>query len=52
MPVKYVLTPSIPRAALASKDEVRRKYSKMPFFRRQNGGIEFTSMDDMMPSVA
>jgi hypothetical protein len=46
------LTPSMPSAALASSDEVNRKYSKIPFFRRQNGGMEFTSMDDIMPSAA
>jgi hypothetical protein len=42
----------MPSAALASREDVRRKYSRMPFFRRQNGGIEFTSMGDMMPSAA
>ena len=46
------LTPSIPRAALASRDEVSRKYNRMPFFRRQKGGIESTSMDETMPSAA
>jgi hypothetical protein len=47
-----VLTPSIPRAALASSDEVRRKYSRIPFLRLQKGGIESTSMEDTMPSAA
>jgi hypothetical protein len=46
------LTPSIPRAALANSDEVNRKYNRIPFLRRQKGGIESTSMDDTMPSVA
>jgi hypothetical protein len=41
----------MPSAALASSDEVSRKYSKMPFLRRQKGGINATSIDDEMPST-
>lgn len=45
------LTPSMPSAALASSDDVSRKYSKMPFLRRQNDGINAKSIGDEMPSA-
>lgn len=45
------LTPSIPSAALASSDDVSKKYSKMPFLRLQNGGIDARSIGDEMPST-
>lgn len=41
----------MPSAALASSDDVSRKYSKMPFLRRQNGGISARSIGDEMPSA-
>ncbi|KAH8713246.1 Beta-glucosidase 1B [Beauveria bassiana] len=33
----------MPNAALARRDEVSRKYKRIPFFRRQNGGTELKS---------
>lgn len=48
---KTRLTPSIPNAALASSEDVSRKYSRMPFLRRQNGGTRASSIGDEMPSA-
>ena len=41
----------MPSAALVKSEEVRRKYSKMPFFLFQNGGIALRSMGGRMPSA-
>jgi hypothetical protein len=41
----------MPSAALASSDDVSRKYSKMPFLRRQNGGINARSIGDEISSA-
>ncbi|PMB67098.1 hypothetical protein BM221_006760 [Beauveria bassiana] len=45
-------TPSMPNAALARRDDVSRKYKRIPFFRRQNGGTELKSSTGMILSTA